>query len=237
MSLDDNLRAAKKAAMKVRKSVPNSSNTAWTSSPVISTGGVAPKTSGLMPAIWGLFFADTVPSSSGVVNEITIESLNATVRSSGKAKLPSDSQEWLQSFREIRSKCTSFKAGNCGELAAIACLELRDAQVATPVEYVQIWDGVTQNPALPHLVAVIGRRPNLLSADNQPIGLPDTWHADAVICDPWDRVFYAAHQYTDYWGGCAASRSAPTSSPVVCFIRCRLFIAAEVARCARPARC
>lgn len=209
MSLEDNLQAAAKAASKVREAVPNSSNTAWTSSPVISTGGVVPRTSGLMPAIWSLFAADTVPSSSGVVNEVTRESLIATVRSSGPSSLPSDSQEWLQSFKEIRAKCTGFKAGNCGELAAIACLELREAQVPVPVEYVQIWDSVTQNPALPHLVAVIGRRPNLLSGDNQPIGLPDTWHKDAVICDPWDRVFYPAHEYKHYWGALRSVAKRP----------------------------
>jgi hypothetical protein len=216
MSLDDNLSAAMKAATKVRTAVPNSSNTAWTSSPVISTGGVAPKTSGLMPAIWGLFVADIVPSSSGVVNEVTSGSLSATVRSSGPGKLPSDSQEWLQSFQEIRAKCTNFKAGNCGELAAIACLELREAQVAAPVEYVQIWDAVTTNPALPHLIAVIGRQPNLLSGDNQPIALPNTWHADAVICDPWDRVFYAAHQYYGYWAGLRSVADRPNQ------LACRL---------------
>ena len=237
MSLDDNLRAAKKAAMKVRKSVPNSSNTAWTSSPVISTGGVAPKTSGLMPAIWGLFFADTVPSSSGAATKSLSSSLNATVRSSGKAKLQSDSRSgWRASGRSGRNAPVS-RLAIVASLAAIACLELRDAQVATPVEYVQIWDGVTQNPALPHLVAVIGRRPIFC----QPT--TSRWASRHLACRrrdlrPVGIEFSTLHTSTPTTGGgCAASRSAPTSSPVVCFIRCRLFIAAEVARCARPARC
>ncbi|HSW07134.1 hypothetical protein [Aquabacterium sp.] len=52
MSLADNMRAAVKVATKIRDAVPNSSNTAWTSSPVISTGGVAPQTTGWMPSIY-----------------------------------------------------------------------------------------------------------------------------------------------------------------------------------------
>ncbi|HSV48548.1 MAG TPA: hypothetical protein VLJ58_22360 [Ramlibacter sp.] len=61
-----------------------------------------------------------MPSTSGVVNEVTHASLGLTVRSSGPPTMPSDSQAWLQSFHEVRSKCTGFKEGNCGELAAIA---------------------------------------------------------------------------------------------------------------------
>jgi hypothetical protein len=184
MGLEENLKLGIQVAKKVRLNVQNSSNTGYTSSPVKTTSG-------------------------SVVNAVS--SIDA-VRPSGTMTRPTTPFDWLESFNGIRDRCTKHGMGNCGELAAIACLFLREAK-AFPVDYVEIADGVTRNPAIPHLVAVIGRTviqgPHAWPRDDTNIGLPDTWHADAVICDPWDRVAYAAQDYDAYWGGLRMHSQSP----------------------------
>lgn len=186
MSLDQNLKLAIAVAGRVRMAVPNSSNTGYTSS-----------------------FVQT--QSGKVVNAVS--SISA-VRPRGSTAMPTDPAGWLESFRELEKRCTEHGMGNCGELAAIACLMLRDSK-AYPVDYVQIADGVTSNPAIPHLVAVIGRTalqgPQAWPADKSPIGLPDTWHADAVICDPWDKTCYPAAEYDAYWAGLRKHSQSPAT--------------------------
>jgi hypothetical protein len=178
MGLQENLGAALKVATQVRFAVPNSSNTGFTSSYVQT-------------------------ATHKVVNAVPKKMLDE-MRSTLNNTLPTTPADWLESFAAIRERCYEQRVGNCGELSAIACLLLHQQKVF-PVDYVQISDGVTSNPAIPHLVAVIGRAlvqgPHAWPADNTPIGLPNTWHADAVICDPWDRVAYAAHEYDHFWAG------------------------------------
>jgi hypothetical protein len=186
MGLQQNLMLGVQVVKRVRLEVPKSSNTSYTSSPTKTTSGS---------------FVNSVSSV-------------AAVRPPGSNIKPTTAGDWLEHFRKVVKRCKQHGMGNCGELAAIACMYLREAK-AFPVEYVQIADGVTQNPAIPHLVAVIGRTaiqgPHAWPSDDTSIGLPDTWHADAVICDPWDRVVYAATDYDDYWGGLRKHSPIPGS--------------------------
>jgi len=177
MGLKENLQLGITVANKVRLEVPKSSNASFTSSYVAM-------------------------SSGKIVNEVKSV---ASVRPQGSSTRPTTPADWLKRFEGVRKLCKKEGMGNCGELAAIACLYLR-ALKAYPVDYVEISDGVTTpNPAIPHDVAVIGRTvapgPQTWPADGTPIGLPNTWHPDAVICDPWDRVAYPAKDYKDYWKG------------------------------------
>lgn len=187
MGLDENLAAAIKVATSVRLEVPNSSNTAFQSS-YTSVG-------------------------QGVVNAVPLSKLNA-VRSGLSKELPTTPNGWLEAFREIQGRCLKAGVGNCGELAAIACLRLRELRLY-PVEYVKIADGVSSNPAIPHLIAVIGRvanpAPGRWPSTGQALGLPDSWDAAAVICDPWDRVAYPAHDYQPYWAGLRKHSSSPNT--------------------------
>ena len=187
MGLDENMSAAIKVANSVRLEVPNSSNTGFTSS-YVKTG-------------------------QGVVNAAPKSMLDA-MRSGLSKEQPTTPNEWLSAFRAIQDRCGKTLIGNCGELAAIACLRLREMRMY-PVEYVKIADGVSDNPAIPHLVAVIGRvanqAPGKWPSGGQALGMPDSWDADAVICDPWDRVAYPAHQYQSFWAGLRKHSSSPNT--------------------------
>ena len=185
MGLKENLKLGITVANRVRLEVPKSSNAGYTSS-YIKTG------------------------SGKIVNEVASV---ASVRPPEYSTRPTIPSDWLERFEGVCKLCKKEKMGNCGELAAIACLYLRELK-AYPVDYVEIADGITtKNPAIPHNVAVIGRTvapgPQTWPADGTPIGLPDTWHPDAVICDPWDRVVYPAHEYDEYWDGLREHSIAP----------------------------
>jgi len=180
MGLEENLRMATQVACVVRQQVPKSSNTDWTSSPIKFTSGNQIK----------------------IINRVPNWKLDEEVRQHLDTDLPTTPQGWLKSFSEIDKLCQKKGMGNCGELAAMACLRLRNLR-AFPVELVEIWDGITNNPALPHVICVIGRTqidgPHIWPSDGSSIGLPNSWHTDAVICDPWDRVAYPANDYEPFW--------------------------------------
>jgi hypothetical protein len=222
MSLQENLNVATRVAGEVRMKVPNSSNYSWTSSPVQSTGGVAPQSYGAQ--IWSAFSSlITGEAPTTGINEVSGSAVGG-LRSDLNREMPGDRAEWIKSFEHIKQACYMAKCGNCGELAAIACLLLIGERLKmaspSPIEYVQIWDNVTNNPALPHLVAVIGRSPNQLVGGTMPVGLPNQWHADAVICDPWDRAIYEAHNYNNFWGGLRDASSRPQA--LTCKLLCQL---------------
>jgi hypothetical protein len=225
MSLDENLKVARRVALEVRENVPNSSNYAWTSSPVQGTGSLAPQPilTQITSAITSTLFGSQSSGTPTGVHEASNSALSS-LRSSLSSQRPDDYASWLKSFESIKSACYSAKVGNCGELAAIACLLLRRERLTmvnpTPVEYVQIWDNVTSNPVLPHLVAVIGRNPNQLTCSRLPLGLPNQWHPDAVVCDPWDRAFYAAKEYNMYWDGLRAVSDNPQA--LTCTLMCQV---------------
>ncbi|MCY2965513.1 MAG: hypothetical protein NT069_18090 [Planctomycetota bacterium] len=189
MGLQENLGIATSAAMIVRQAVPFSSNAAETSSPIQTASGK-------------------------VVNTVSHSKLTSKIRSGGAPEMPGDPVAWLESFEEIWKRCAKHKIGNCGELAAMCCLYLHK-QRAFPVEYVQVDDGQTTNAVVPHVITVVGRAvnqfPSVWPKDCSPIGLPDTWGPDAVICDAWDHIAYPAADYDSFWGGLRAHSDAPGS--------------------------
>lgn len=157
--------------------------------------------------------------SKGVYNSCPQVVIDSKIRPEGPKKLPANDKGWLKMFKQMNEVCYRHQIGNCGELAGIACLRLHEKGVS-PVEFVQIWDGVTNNPALPHLVAVIGRGLVLAGTANIDIGKPDTWHADAVICDPWDRAVYPAQDYDKFWK--ALRHHAARPKALFCFLLHRM---------------
>jgi hypothetical protein len=172
--MGDNLQAAVSVSMKVRAAVPFSTNTAFTSSPILRQNGQ-------------------------VINQV--EDLDG-VRPSPAYPNPNEAYQWIEYVSEVSARCLKHKKGNCGELAAMACLLLFRMDVF-PVEYVMVTDKISSNPAIPHAFAVVGRTANQgryeWPKDDSEIGLPNAWHADAAICDPWDRTAYPAKEYGFFW--------------------------------------
>ena len=201
MGLQENLKIATQVAMEVRQKVNKSANQAWTSSPIIRHRGMGVKDVTTNP---------TAREHQGLVhNEVSNKTLFQKVRRFLLGKAPTNSLGWEQDFKKIKKLCYSHKVGNCGELAAIACLLLSEAG-AGQVEYVQVWDNVTNNPALPHIIAVLDRQPGQTVSDFADVGKPEDWSADAVICDPWDRTAYPAHDSDFFWQGLRSVAAQPT---------------------------
>ena len=174
MSLDQNLRLATQVAMSVRKAIPRSANSKESGSPLLESGMAVNSVS------WGM--------------------LNAQRARVGR-KLPKSDKAWNKSLNKMAKAARKSGAGNCGEVAGVACLELKKRGGAC-VEYVQVEDGQSSNSVVPHVIAVLGRDPDGgATADFTNVGTPDTWHPNAVICDPWARIAYAAKDYQDFWDG------------------------------------
>lgn len=75
------------------------------------------------------------------------------------------------------------KAGNCMEQSAIVFCYLQGSGVR-PLDYYYA-SGANAD----HQWVVIGRVKGSSAAD------PDKWGAEAVICDPWDKTWYAATEF------------------------------------------
>jgi hypothetical protein len=172
MSAEPNLGPALKVAGAIRELVPNSSNLNWSRNFVMTASG-------------------------GVPNLATQQQIDAIRPAGGRRTSPTTPAGWLAEFKEVDQTCRKARVGNCGELAAMACLMLHQQGIA-PLEYVQISSTVT-NPALPHLIAVIARDKHHVAHQGMDIGLPSTWYSFAVICDPWAKAAYYAQDYATYW--------------------------------------
>jgi len=187
MSLDENMKAGVAAAGSTRLKVPQSANYAFTSSAIkLNNKPLALHTTS---------------------NKALIDMRNEIDGPEGDE--PKDMWKWLQ---KTSSKSIDKKIGNCGEIAAVALTELVKLKVKVPLEYVYVMDGTTMNAVVPHVFAVIGRTGGANKDDlSTNIGRPSSWGADAVVCDPWDRVVYPAAKYDMFWDGLKKHSQAPDS--------------------------
>lgn len=148
-------------------------------------------------------------SQSGLVKEVRdiIGISNATT-----------TKQWVKRFATIYDTCVKYKAGNCAELAAVAChllISERKSWSTNPsIEYVRIWDNITYNKTLPHIVAVVARKQLLTSIVNMPVGCPGTWSHDAIICDPWDKAVYPARDHAAYWNSLGGNQKELTCTVI-----------------------
>jgi hypothetical protein len=82
----------------------------------------------------------------------------------------------------------AFGCGNCGEQSAMAYEWLRKNGV-TPVENMKFVSGGD------HAFVVLGREPS-----SEP-GVPSTWGASAIVCDPWKGEVYPPANLAVKWPG------------------------------------
>ena len=130
---------------------------------------------------------------------------------------------WGDYFQRTDNVCRGSGMGNRAELAAMACKSLRD-NGAKHVDYVMVTDGRTNNTAIPHAFAVVGRTTNVnipgistqhyisgqfSNAGN--LGLPNQWNNSAVICDPWSQNAYPVQDFNQFWGDLKAFCKSPTT--------------------------
>ena len=83
-----------------------------------------------------------------------------------------------------------IKAGNCGEMSAIACLYLSRHKEQSVFDYVSL-----ASPG-DHAFVVIGQPPP--PGGVYPKNFAD-WDDEAWICDPWANTYCQAAQYPEQW--------------------------------------
>lgn len=191
MSLDDNMRMAVAVAGEVRLKVPKSANYKFTSSAITINGQPLP--------------------------------LHTTTNQSIIDVRQQNSNPWGMGIEGLRKDANTIMAagvGNCGELALVATVLLYD-KGGRAVDYVYIGDGTTNNAVVPHAFTVVGRKLPMIMGGHRSnaMGLPDQWGADAVVCDPWDRVVYPAKDYDFFWAGLRKHSTDPTSLTCVSITR------------------
>jgi hypothetical protein len=195
MGLAENLKLATEVAMIVAQKVPRQSNAREAGRPILADGTVFSE----------IAHADLKEQRKGY-----------------KGK-PLNALEWAENWKKAKNACYKSGMGNCGEMAGIACLELRE-KGAKVVELVEIRAGALKNPTIPHVIAVVGRARGARDKANPAfhiIGLPSHWGNDTVICDPWSRIAYPASQYDQFWS--ALKTAAGDSAKYLnCELKCRL---------------
>jgi len=181
MSLDGNMRLGVDAAGYTRQKVPKSANYKFTSSALM---------------------LNNKPLKMHTASDAQLNSLRSQYGQPGAD--PGAFWTWLV---KVVGKVEKAGIGNCGEVAAVALAYLKAKGVTETLDYVNVLDGQSMNAVVPHVIAVIGRGGDA----QQDIGLPSTWSADAVICDPWDRVVYPAKDYDFFWRGLKTHSSSPST--------------------------
>jgi hypothetical protein len=192
MSLDGNMKLGIAAAAYVRQKVPKSANYKFTSSVITF---------------------NSKPLKMMTARDSDLANLRATYDKPGKGD--DAAAIWKKICANV-AKIEKRGIGNCGEVAAVALVYLKSTGTSETLDYVYIIDGATSNAVVPHVVAVIGRGGDT----TLDIGLPGTWSADAVICDPWDRVVYPAKDYDFYWKGLKTHSSRPND--LTCQLKLRV---------------
>lgn len=198
MSLDDNMKLAIEAVRYARKQVPKSANYKFTSSALMRKGK---------------------PLRMHKATNLQLVWLREEVGTPGGNDA---SAKWAWLMRCAR-KTEKARAGNCGELSAVVMMYLQNQGVTETLELVLVGDGVTNGERVPHMFVVIGRGGFARTA----IGLPNTWSADAVICDPWDRVAYPAKDYNLFWTGIRGHSDSPDTLTCELWVRAPLEVPAE----------
>lgn len=115
----------------------------------------------------------------------------------------------LDDIRSSRSESESLEAltariaakhgvGNCGEQAATAYISLINEGVSR-VDFMRMSATGVRDGMLPHALVVIDRQTGTDQSNDEGIGSPDTWNSTAVICDPWSRTAFPAHDYEAFY--------------------------------------
>ncbi|MFW2571582.1 pentapeptide repeat-containing protein [Legionella sp. 29fVS95] len=81
---------------------------------------------------------------------------------------------------------SEYSAGNCGELALMAAILVKDFGFQGSVEYMEF-------KKYDHFFVVLNR-PNSSKKDQ-----PNTWGPDTVILDPWLKAVFTADQFESFW--------------------------------------
>lgn len=80
------------------------------------------------------------------------------------------------------------KAGNCGEVSAIAFVELLKIERIRPLEIIHAEEGWAD-----HAFVLVGRKSNI------PFNKPKKWTADMFVADPWANIACPANEYLKLW--------------------------------------
>ncbi|MGI9435333.1 MAG: hypothetical protein ACR2Q4_10980 [Geminicoccaceae bacterium] len=173
-SFDQNMRWAIEAISHTRLLVPNSANMHYTSSPTKSSSGK-------------VIGSATEDYHKKMLFRCLLEQQKAE-----------PIKTTLDRLKIVERVSLEFKEGTCPQLAYISAIYLKENQ-DSPINIIRITDDATENLLIPHILLVIGLAETDKRPDDSNLGLPDTWHEDAVICDPWDKAAYPAGDYNKYW--------------------------------------